>query len=69
VALAGEEGAKLEQFHNTLLAAMLIYDASDPTYRINPSRFYDTNDEALGDMKKLAELDEIIEAIGGGKKP
>ena len=53
VTLAGEEGKKLEAFHNTELAAMLIYKASG--YRINPARFYDTNEDALADMKLLAE--------------
>ncbi len=55
VHLAGEEGYALERFHNTALAAQLIYDASDPDYRINPCRFFDKNDEALADMKALAE--------------
>jgi hypothetical protein len=55
VTLAGPTGKELEKFHGTLLAAMLIYDASDPSYRINPSRFFDSNEEALLDMKKLAE--------------
>ena len=55
VTLAGEAGKKLEAFHDTLLAAMLIYDASDPDYRINPGRFFDSNEAALADMKALAE--------------
>jgi hypothetical protein len=54
VTLAGEAGKQLEQFHDTLLAAMLIYDASDPSFKINPARFFDTNEAALADMKKLA---------------
>lgn len=55
VALAGEAGKALEAFHNTPHAAMLIYDASCPGYKINPARFYDQNENALADMKKLAE--------------
>jgi hypothetical protein len=55
VHLAGDGGKKLETFYNTELAAMMIYDASAPGYRINPARFYDTVDAALADMKKLAE--------------
>ena len=55
VTLAGAEGRKLEKFYNTELAAMLIYDASDPGFKINPARFYDENKDALADMKKLAE--------------
>lgn len=53
--LAGEAGKALEAFYNWELAAMLIYDASDPTFKINPARFYDSNEDALADMKRLAE--------------
>lgn len=55
IALAGAEGKALEAFYGTLLAAMLIYDASDPVFRINPARFLDDNEAALADMKRLAE--------------
>jgi len=51
--LAGKEGRALEEFHNPELAALLIYKASG--YAINPARFYDTNENALADMKRLAE--------------
>jgi hypothetical protein len=54
VTLAGEAGEKLEAFHNTELAAMLIYRESG--YHINPARFYDGNQAALEDMRKLAEV-------------
>jgi hypothetical protein len=53
--LAGEEGYALEKFYNSELAAMLIYDASCEGYKINPCRFYDSNEDSLADMKKLAE--------------
>jgi len=56
VHLAGEAGYALERFHNTLLAAQLIYSASG--YEINPCRFYDNNELALADMKRLAEGSE-----------
>ena len=55
VTLAGKEGKELEKFFNTEFAAMMIYDASCPDYKINPARFYDSNEEALLDMKKLAK--------------
>jgi hypothetical protein len=55
VTLAGAEGKDLEEFFNTELAAMMIYDASCPGYKINPARFFDSNEAALADMKKLAE--------------
>jgi hypothetical protein len=54
VTLAGDEGRKLEAFYNTLLAAMMIYDASAPGFKINPGRFFDTNEDALADMQRLA---------------
>jgi len=53
VTLAGEQGRALEAFHNTDLAARLIYEASG--YRINPARFHDSNADAMADMKRLAE--------------
>ena len=55
VTLAGKEGKALESRFNTELAAMMIYDASDPGFKINPCRFYDSNEDALADMKRLAE--------------
>ncbi len=54
VTLAGKAGEALEGFYNTQLAAMMIYDASDPNYRVNPARFYDTNEDAVADMEALA---------------
>ena len=55
VHLAGEAGYALESFFNTELAAMKIYRASG--FEINPSRFYDSDDDALADMKRLAEAE------------
>jgi hypothetical protein len=52
VALAGAEGKALESFHNTDLAARLIYSASG--FDINPARFHDSNEAAMADMKRLA---------------
>ena len=53
--MAGKDGKKLEERFGTPLAAMMIYDASDPNYKINPCRFFDDNEAALADMKRLAE--------------
>ncbi len=53
VTLAGAEGKALERFYNTELAAMLIYKASG--YKISPVRFFDSDEDALADMKRLAE--------------
>ncbi len=58
VTLAGMPGKELERRFGTCLAAMMIYDASDPNYKINPCRFFDDNDEALLDMRKLSETAE-----------
>jgi hypothetical protein len=56
VTLAGDEGKALENFFNTELAAMKIYEASG--FKINPCRFYDGNDAALEDMRALAEAEQ-----------
>jgi hypothetical protein len=55
VHLAGEAGYALERFHNTALAAQMIYDASGAP--IHPGKFYETNAQALADMKRLAEVE------------
>jgi hypothetical protein len=55
VTLAGKAGKELEEHFDTLLAAMKICDASAPGFKINPCRFFDLNDDALADMKRLAE--------------
>ena len=54
VTLAGAEGKKLESFFDTPLAAMKILDASSPI-PVSPVRFFETNDDALREMKKLAD--------------
>lgn len=53
VHLAGEAGYALERYHNTALAAQLIYRESGSP--INPCRFYDSDADAMADMKKRAE--------------
>jgi uncharacterized protein YfcZ (UPF0381/DUF406 family) len=53
VTLAGEEGKALEAATSTPFAAMQIYRASDPTWRM--SNFFASNEEALADMKRLSE--------------
>ena len=56
VALAGEDGRKLESEMGTPAAATMIYLASDPTLDKFPS-FYCGKAEALADMKRLADLE------------
>ena len=55
VHLAGEAGYALERFHNTPLAAQLIYRASGAP--ISPVRFYDSDADAMADMRRLAETE------------
>jgi hypothetical protein len=56
VFLAGDEGRKLEAETDTLFAAMQIYKKSS-TIRVPIPRFYESNDEAMADMKRCAELE------------
>jgi len=55
VHLAGEAGYALESRFNTELAAMLIYRESGSP--INPGRFYDSNEAAMADMRRMAEAE------------
>ena len=57
VTLAGEAGKKLEERFGWDLAAMKIYDASCPGFTISPVRFYDSDEDALADMKKMAGVE------------
>ena len=52
VHLAGEAGYKLEAETSALFAAQQIYRASG--FEISPCRFFDSNELALADMKRLA---------------
>ena len=53
VTLAGEAGKELAEATSTLFAAVQIYKASG--YKISPVRFFDDNETAMADMKRLAE--------------
>lgn len=64
VHLAGEAGYALQERFNWELAAMLIYRESGSP--INPGRFYDSNDDALADMKRLAEQEKARDAASHG---
>ena len=57
VTLAGDAGKALEAFYDTALAAMKIYDASSALPKVSPVRFFDGNEEALADMKRMAEIE------------
>ena len=56
IALAGEGGAAMEFCMGTPFAAALIYLKSDPTIGKIPD-FYASNEDALADMKRLAEAE------------
>ena len=59
--MAGEAGYALERFFDTPLAAMKIMDASSSLPKVSPVRFYETNDEAMADIKRMAELEACEE--------
>jgi hypothetical protein len=56
--LAGEAGYALEKRFDPVCAAMRIYEASG--FDISPCRFFDSNEAALADMKKLAEEEAAL---------
>jgi hypothetical protein len=56
ISLAGAEGVHLEQLLGSGTAAAMIYMASDPNLSCIPN-WYDKSDNALVDMKRLAELE------------
>jgi hypothetical protein len=57
VHLAGKAGYALEKKTSSLFAAQQIYKASG--YLISPLRFFDSDKDALADMKKLAECSDV----------
>jgi hypothetical protein len=57
VALAGKEGVELEKRTSTLHAAMMIYHKSSPEIRVSPVRFFESNEIAMADIKRCAELE------------
>jgi hypothetical protein len=57
VHLAGEAGYALERFHGSALAAQLIYRESSPDLLVSPVRFFETNEVAMADMRRMATLE------------
>jgi hypothetical protein len=41
------------------LAAQLIYRESNPAMPVSPVRFYETNEQALADMRVMAEREAL----------
>jgi hypothetical protein len=54
VHLAGEQGYKLEEFYGTPMAASKIY-RENSNLHVPLMRFYEGNETAMADMKRLAE--------------
>jgi hypothetical protein len=52
VHLAGEAGYALERKTSALFAAQQIYKASG--YEISPVRFFDTDEQAMADIRRCA---------------
>lgn len=57
VQLAGAAGKALESKTSTLFAAMQIYHKSCPSIRVAPTRFYESNEIAMADIKRCAALE------------
>ena len=57
VHLAGAAGKELESKTSTLFAAMQIYHLSSPGISVSPCRFFETNEKAMQDIKRCAELE------------
>ena len=56
VTLAGEEGKKLEKETSTCFASMMIYKKSSEI-RVSPNRYFETNEIAMKDIERCAELE------------
>jgi hypothetical protein len=54
--LAGEAGSELESRTSPEFAAMAIYSKSSEI-KVSPVRFYESNEVALADIKRCAELE------------
>ena len=61
--LAGEPGEMLEACVGPMLAGALIHIASCPQLEGKVPNFYAGNDEALADIKRLAQLEPELEAV------
>ena len=53
--LAGDAGYELEKKTSSVFAAMQIYKASG--YEISPVRFYESDEVAMADMRRLAGVE------------
>ncbi len=55
IALSGKGGVELESIFGTENAAMQIYHKSSPEIRVSPTRFYQSNEEAMEDIERCAK--------------
>jgi hypothetical protein len=53
------KGKTLEKLTSTLFAAMQIYKKSSPI-RVYPPRFFESNEIAMADIKRCAELEKNL---------
>ena len=60
VALAGKAGRDLEQKTSTLHAAIQIYHTSCPEIGVSPPRFFESNEIAMADIKRCADLEKEL---------
>jgi hypothetical protein len=58
VALGGKDAVRLEEQTSTEFAALQILHKSNPNIRVSPVRFYESNEKALADIKRCAELEK-----------
>jgi hypothetical protein len=66
--LAGDEGKKLARQTSTQFAAMMIYKASSPI-RVSPVRFFESEPQALADMKRCAEEEKALAESNNSQNP
>ena len=67
VHLAGEAGKALEEFHDTPLAALLIYRASGGP-KVALPRFYEKNELAMADMVRCADEERAAKDTNNPKE-
>jgi hypothetical protein len=56
ITLAGEAGKLLEEKTSSEFAAMMIFKASSKI-EVPPTRFYETDEKAMADIRRCAELE------------
>lgn len=57
IALAGKAGVEMESIFGTENTALQIYHKSSPNINVSPVKFYNSNEVAMEDIKRCAELE------------